>query len=160
MAQFQWHHFVTILSQISILSPFCHHFVQIYDETTETIQRRQAQSSDRGILQWDQKGHCCHWIDECLLEQCGSVISNYNWCMWVCCSCTLPIGLKPRFWLKIAFFAFSYLPNGLKSWFRAQTGWFIVSHKVVTKKSQFLVKCSLYKIIFHMSIRKVNSITG
>ena len=29
------------------------------------------------------------------------------------------------FWLKIAFFTFSYLPIGLKSRFQAQTGWFI-----------------------------------
>ena len=31
----------------SAFSPFCHHFVTIYDETTENIQQRQAQSSDR-----------------------------------------------------------------------------------------------------------------
>ena len=68
---------------------FCYHFVTIYDDTTETVQRRQAQSSNQGILQCDQKCHCCHWIDECLLEHCGIVISNDNLCMWVCCSCTL-----------------------------------------------------------------------
>ena len=43
--------------------------------------------------------------------------------------------------LKIVFFAFSYLPIGLKSRFQAQTGWFIVIHKVVTqKKSRFFGK--------------------
>ena len=131
--------FVTILSQLSIFSPFCHHFFTIYYETTETIQRRQAQSSDRGISQWDQKGHCCHWINEFFLGQCGSAVSNDNWCMWVCCSCTLAIGLKPLFLLKIAFLKFSYQPIGLKSQFQAQTGWFIMSHKVVTrKKVEFL----------------------
>ena len=147
MAQFQWHNFVTIFSQIIILSPFCHHFSLIYDETTENIQLRQAQSSNRGILQWDQKGHCCHWIYECLLEQCGSVISNDNWCTWVCCSCTLPIGLKPPFLLKAAFFAFLYLPIGLKLRFQDQTGWFIVIYKVATRKNKpiVLVKYSLKK---------------
>ena len=95
MAQFQWHHFVTILSQLSILSPFftiLHHFFTIYDETTQTIQQQQYQSSDRGIAQWDKKCHFCHWIYQCFLEHYGSVISNDNWCMQVFCSCTLPIG--------------------------------------------------------------------
>ena len=50
MAQFQWHHFATIWSQISILSQICHHLVLIYNETIETIQRQIAQSSDYGIL--------------------------------------------------------------------------------------------------------------
>ena len=68
MAQLQWHHFVTILSQLSILSPFCHNLVTIYDETTETIQQQQAKSSDRGILQWDHKGHFCHWNNKNFLN--------------------------------------------------------------------------------------------
>ena len=121
-------------------TPFCHklafyhHFVLIYDETTETIQQRQAQSSDQEILQRDQKGHCCHWTYECLPEKCGRVISNYNWCMWVYCSFTLPIGLKYRFLVENRVFVFLYLPIGLKSRFQTQTGWSIMSHKVVTRK--------------------------
>ena len=59
--------FATFLSFVESLvygpvsmTPFCHHFVTIYDETTEIMQRRQWQSIDQGILQWDQKGNCCH----------------------------------------------------------------------------------------------------
>ena len=50
------HYSVSILSEIRILSLFS----LIYDETTETIQRQQAQLSDRGISQWYQKGHFFH----------------------------------------------------------------------------------------------------
>ena len=131
----------TILSQLSILLPFCDTFVTTYNNTTETIQRRQSQLSYQGILQWDQKGHYCHWIDECLLEHCGSVISNDNWCMWVFYSCTLTVGLKPRVFVKIVLFEFLYLPIGFKLRFQSQTEWFILSYKVVTrKKTHFSVK--------------------
>ena len=47
------------------------------------------------------------------------------------------------FVVKNHVFVFSYLPIGLKSQFQSQTGRFIMSHKVVTKKVDFLVKCSL-----------------
>ena len=78
------------LAFFNILSKFCHHLFTIYYEMTETIQQQQAQSRDQGILKWYQKVHCCHWIDDFYLEQCGSIITNDNWCMWVSCSCTLP----------------------------------------------------------------------
>ena len=45
MAHFQWHHFVTILSQLSILSPFCHHFVTILSQFT--MRRRKLYSDDK-----------------------------------------------------------------------------------------------------------------
>ena len=133
---------VTMTSFCHYLS-FCHHFVIIHNVTTEIVYQLQDQWRNQVILKWDPKGHCCHWIDECFLAQYGSVISNNKICMWVCCSCTLPIGLKLVLLLQILFFVFLYLLIGFNSRFQAQIGWFIMSHKVATKKSRFLVKCSI-----------------
>ena len=68
------------------------------------------------------------------------------------------IWLKIYFFsLKIAFFCNFVSTNWFKSQFQSQIGWFIMSHKVVTrKKVEFLVKCRLpLKRTFCVLIRKI-----
>ena len=149
MSQFQWHHFVTILSGISILSQFCHNFVLIYDETTETIQQRQAQSSDWGILQWDQKCHCCHWIDECLLEQCGSVIFKWELMHVILLFPQSTNRLKTSFvWVENRVFCIFVSTDWFKSrFFKPKQGdlYWAIKWWLEKKRQFFLVKCSLKK---------------
>ena len=80
----------TILSLFCHNLAFCHHVVTILSQFT--MRRRILYSDDKLKRAIGEYGHYCHWIDECLLEQCVIVISNDNRCMWVRCSCTLPIG--------------------------------------------------------------------
>ena len=145
------HHFITILSQ------FCHNF---------TMRRRKLCTSEKlnqaigGYYNGAKKVIAVTelmnvWLD--IVEASVQMIID-------ACEFVVPALyqlVKTPFFVKNHIFAFAHLPIGLKSQFQAQTGRFIVSHKVVTrKKVVFLVKFSLLKTTFHISKRKVNSITG
>ena len=133
--------------------PFCHNFVTIYDETTETIQQLQAQSSDQEKYNGTKKVIA---VTESMNVCLNSVEASFQMIIDACDFAVPALYQLVKnlvFLLKIAFLHFRFLPIGLKLRFQAQTGWFIMSHKVVIRrrKVDFVVKCSLLKKLSYVN---------
>ena len=128
------HHF----SQLRILSPCCHHVVTILSQST--MRQRKLYSDYKlnwAIGEYDNGTKKVIAVTESMNVWLKSAESSFQMIIDACEVAAPALYQLVRnlvFLLKIAFLAFSYLSIGLKSRFQSQTGWFIMSHTVVTRK--------------------------
>ena len=141
MDQLQWHHFVTILSQLSTFSPFCHHFMTILSQFM--MRRKKLYRDDKlnqAIGEYYNGTKKFIAVTE-LVNFCLNIVESSFQMIIDTCEFAVPalyqLVKTLVFPFKLAFLVFSYLPIALRLRFQAQTGWFIMSHKVVTRKSRF-----------------------
>ena len=130
-------HFVTILS------PFCHHLVTILSQFT--MRRRKLYSNDklnRAIGENYKGTKKVIAVTESMNFCLNSVEASFQMIIYACEFAVPELYQLVKnfvFLLKILFFAFLYLSISFQSRFQAQIGWFIMSHKVVTRKEKKLI---------------------